>query len=52
MNLRDADSGRLMWESSDDISKPDKEHEGEDPSIIPLDSRTRFRANFLLHYFH
>ena len=30
MNLRDADTGKLIWESSDDISKPDKEHEGED----------------------
>lgn len=28
MNLRDADSGKILWESKEDISKADKEHEG------------------------
>lgn len=29
MNLRDADTGKLIWESNDDISKPNKEHQGK-----------------------
>lgn len=28
MNLRDADSGKILWQSSEDLSLPEKEHEG------------------------
>jgi len=28
MNLRDAASGRIMWEGTQDLSLPDCEHEG------------------------
>ncbi|CAH8661267.1 unnamed protein product [Schistosoma guineensis] len=29
MNLRDADSGKILWQSTDDFSVPDIEHEGK-----------------------
>ena len=28
MNLRDADTGKILWQSTDDLSTPEKEHEG------------------------
>ncbi|KAI1282022.1 Retinal rod rhodopsin-sensitive cGMP 3',5'-cyclic phosphodiesterase subunit delta [Halotydeus destructor] len=34
MNLRDDDSGKILWESNDDISKPEKEHEAHVPRSI------------------
>jgi len=34
MNLRDADSGKVLWQSSDDLSAPDKEHEARVPKKI------------------
>ncbi|XP_052082308.1 retinal rod rhodopsin-sensitive cGMP 3',5'-cyclic phosphodiesterase subunit delta-like [Mytilus californianus] len=34
MNLRDADSGRILWQSSDDLSSPDKDHEARVPKKI------------------
>lgn len=34
MNLRDADSGRILWQSSDDLSVPDKDHEARVPKKI------------------
>lgn len=34
MNLRDADSGKVMWQSSDDLSTPGVEHEARVPKKI------------------
>ncbi|UJR33971.1 hypothetical protein I4U23_021387 [Adineta vaga] len=34
MNLRDAESGRVLWQSEDDLSKPDTEHEARVPKSI------------------
>ncbi|RWS03947.1 retinal rod rhodopsin-sensitive cGMP 3' [Dinothrombium tinctorium] len=34
LNLRDADTGDILWESKDDLSKPDKEHEARVPKSI------------------
>ena len=34
MNLRDADNGRILWQSSDDLSLPEKEHEARVPKKI------------------
>ena len=34
MNLRDADSGKVLWQSSDDMSIPEKEHEARVPKKI------------------
>ena len=28
MNLRDARNGEILWESKEDLSKPNREHEG------------------------
>ncbi|CAL1272896.1 unnamed protein product [Larinioides sclopetarius] len=34
MNLRDADSGKVLWQGSEDLSKPDVEHEARVPKKI------------------
>jgi len=34
MNLRESESGKLLWESSDDISKPEVEHEARVPKSV------------------
>lgn len=34
MNLRDASSGKILWQSSDDFSSPDVEHEARVPKRI------------------
>ncbi|XP_020617005.1 retinal rod rhodopsin-sensitive cGMP 3',5'-cyclic phosphodiesterase subunit delta-like [Orbicella faveolata] len=34
MNLRDADSGKVLWQGSDDLSVPDQEHEARVPKKI------------------
>lgn len=34
MNLRDADSGKVLWQSSDDLSNPETEHEARVPKKI------------------
>lgn len=34
MNLRDADSGKILWQSSDDLSLPNSEHEARVPKKI------------------
>ncbi|UXI18662.1 60S ribosomal protein L23-like [Sarcoptes scabiei] len=34
MNLRDADSGDILWEGNTDLSKPDQEHEARVPKSI------------------
>ncbi len=42
MNLRDAETGKIMWQSNEDMSTPGIEHEGE--SQVPCSS------NILLNY--
>lgn len=34
MNLRDAGSGKVLWQSSDDLAQPGKEHEARVPKKI------------------
>jgi len=34
MNLRDADSGKVLWQSNDDLSLPGKEHEARVPKKV------------------
>ncbi|KAL3862201.1 hypothetical protein ACJMK2_008188 [Sinanodonta woodiana] len=34
MNLRDADNGKILWQSSDDLAIPDLEHEARVPKKI------------------
>ena len=34
MNLRDADNGKLLWQESEDLSKPGVEHEARVPKKI------------------
>lgn len=34
MNLRDADNGKILWQSSDDLSLPGVEHEARVPKKI------------------
>lgn len=36
MNLRDAETGKIMWQSNDDMSTPGVEHEGESSVPCPL----------------
>lgn len=34
MNLRDADSGKILWQGAEDLSRPDIEHEARVPKKI------------------
>jgi len=34
MNLRDADSGKILWQSNEDMSAPGREHEARVPKKI------------------
>lgn len=34
MNLRDGDTGKIYWQSSDDLSVPDREHEARVPKKV------------------
>jgi len=34
MNLRDGDNGKVLWQSSDDLAIPEKEHEARVPKKI------------------
>ena len=34
MNLRDADTGKILWQGNDDLSSPDTEHEARVPKKI------------------
>ena len=34
MNLRDADSGKILWQGHDDLSLPETEHEARVPKKI------------------
>lgn len=35
MNLRDAESGKVLWQGTEDLSVPGVEHEGTKPSRKP-----------------
>lgn len=35
MNLRDAESGKVLWQGTEDLSVPGVEHEGKKPSRTP-----------------
>ena len=49
MNLRDADSGKILWESKEDVSKSDKEHEGpfDEQSLVFVFNYTTFKKKFI-----
>jgi len=34
MNLRDADTGKILWQGNDDLSEPESEHEARVPKKI------------------
>ncbi len=34
MNLRDADTGKILWQGNEDLSVPDTEHEARVPKKI------------------
>ena len=34
MNLRDADTGKILWQGNEDLSLPDVEHEARVPKKI------------------
>lgn len=34
MNIRDAETGKILWQSNEDLSFPDKEHEARVPKNI------------------
>ena len=34
MNLRDADTGKILWQGTDDLSQPGEEHEARVPKKI------------------
>lgn len=34
MNLRDADTGDILWEVNEDLSRPDQDHEANVPKSI------------------
>ncbi|XP_023225114.1 retinal rod rhodopsin-sensitive cGMP 3',5'-cyclic phosphodiesterase subunit delta isoform X1 [Centruroides sculpturatus] len=45
MNLRDADTGKILWQGSDDLSKPEVEHEDTtDCQPIREDKKNFFAA--------
>lgn len=46
MNLRDASSGKVLWQGTDDLSKPEKEHEGKTSELRTL--RLLFITNWHL----
>ncbi|XP_018017738.1 retinal rod rhodopsin-sensitive cGMP 3',5'-cyclic phosphodiesterase subunit delta [Hyalella azteca] len=63
MNLRDADTGRILWQGTDDYTAPDMEHEARVPrkilqsravsreisfsSVVPMD---KFRLEQRVYY--
>lgn len=34
MNLRDAESGKVLWQGTEDLSLPGVEHEGKKPTTL------------------
>lgn len=46
MNLRDADSGRIIWQSNDDLSNPQIEHEARVPKKILKSRAVSRELNF------
>ncbi|XP_075244259.1 retinal rod rhodopsin-sensitive cGMP 3',5'-cyclic phosphodiesterase subunit delta-like [Convolutriloba macropyga] len=56
MNLRDAESGKIMWQGNDDLSLPDKEHEARVPKRIlkcrSVSREVNFSSKELMNDFH
>lgn len=46
MNLRDADTGRILWQSNEDLSNPDVEHEARVPKKILKSRAVSRELNF------
>ncbi|RNA01343.1 retinal rod rhodopsin-sensitive cGMP 3 -5 -cyclic phosphodiesterase subunit delta [Brachionus plicatilis] len=46
MNLRDADTGRILWQSSEDMSNPEIEHEARVPKKILKSRAVSREINF------
>ncbi|XP_067947897.1 retinal rod rhodopsin-sensitive cGMP 3',5'-cyclic phosphodiesterase subunit delta-like [Watersipora subatra] len=46
MNLRDADSGKILWQGNEDLSSPDKEHEARVPKKILKSRAVSRELNF------
>merc|ERR1712226_1781403 len=56
MNLRDAESGKILWQGNDDLSLPDKEHEARVPKRIlkckSVSREVNFSSKELMNDFH
>ena len=46
MNLRDADTGRILWQSNEDLSNPETEHEARVPKKILKSRAVSRELNF------
>lgn len=46
MNLRDADTGKILWQSNEDLSNPDREHEARVPKKILKSRAVSREINF------
>ena len=44
MNLRDGESGKILWQGNQDLSKPDSEHEVS--SVLIKIWREKIRCNY------
>ncbi|XP_072030871.1 retinal rod rhodopsin-sensitive cGMP 3',5'-cyclic phosphodiesterase subunit delta [Amphiura filiformis] len=49
MNLRDAESGKILWQGSEDLSQPEKEHEARVPKKILKCKAVSREINFSSH---
>ncbi|XP_063723024.1 retinal rod rhodopsin-sensitive cGMP 3',5'-cyclic phosphodiesterase subunit delta-like [Symsagittifera roscoffensis] len=56
MNLRDADTGKVMWQGNEDLSLPDKEHEARVPKRIlkckTVSREVNFSSKEVMNDFH
>ena len=46
MNLRDADTGKILWQSNEDLSNPNIEHEARVPKKILKSRAVSRELNF------
>ena len=46
MNLRDADSGKILWQGNEDLSLPEREHEARVPKKILKSRAVSREINF------
>ncbi|KAF9809910.1 hypothetical protein SFRURICE_002140 [Spodoptera frugiperda] len=52
MNLRDADTGKILWQNSEDMSNPDIEHEARVPKrILKCRVKVLFKGRCLEEWF-